>query len=192
MRIKSLLFLLILTCSCTTNKSIVKSTHIPQEQTNKILKMEIISMSKHFKTQNYEVLPYLYYNKQGDYNKIKGDYFSLRHPKYEEVNLLVGFWKNYGNSENILKAQVWVKSNTKSTFNKLDIEVASLKHGKMLVTPMNRNTHRSKKSNKELSFVIKLSINNNQQLVDKISGDAITITVDGYKYTMLNPFIKTN
>lgn len=167
--------------SCNVQKNINVQNHLPQISTKKLLQNNIIPPNSHYKSRYYSMLPYLFYNG-------KGDYFSLKHPIYEEVNIMIGYWEELGEYRNILLAVVWVKSKTQYDLTNLDINVVSSKHGLMI--PKYRHRDRDSNFNNEIAYTVKIPLEYERQIIDKVNDDVVTITVNGYKYEMLNPELK--
>lgn len=184
--VKVILVSLVVSFSCginiSDNHNRLSKDYIKQLQEN-----NIIPPNNNYKSRYYSFLPYLYDNGNNDFISIRGDYYSAKHPKYRSINITCGFRKEYGELRNVLKSNIWINSRSKTDFNDLNIQVESSKHGKMRPTLFKRNDSRNPDYNIEYIFHTEIAIDSSSQIIEKVKDDYITITVDGYKYEMLNP-----
>ena len=175
--------------ACSPSKAPVKAkTHheIPIET---LLSRGIVPYNAQYKSRYYDLLPYLFYNAGDDFIEIKGDYYSLKHPIHNQVNIMVGFWADYGKYKNVLLAYVWVNSPNQTAADTSSVQVSSSKHGLLLTTPWKKSPYRTG-FRKELFFTKQIELAYKAEIIDKLYDDVITVTVDGHKYQLLNPEFK--
>jgi hypothetical protein len=184
-----LLFLTLFYACAIKNKTEI-SKKLYSIPTNLTSKEDIIDKSSNFIRHPNSGIHYLYNNKSDNFIKIKGDYFSTSHPKFKEINIIVGFQKKYRDFKNVLYTQIWVKSKEKVDLKKLIIQVKSSKFGEIKSTPIERNSHRDPNLNTELMFKTEILLDNGKQVLEKIYNDNLTITINGYLYEFKSPIIK--
>lgn len=56
--------------------------------------------------------------------------------------------------------------------------------------PKYRHRDRDSNFNNEIAYTVKIPLEYERQIIDKVYDDVVTITVNGYKYEMLNPELK--
>lgn len=185
-RSNRLVMLMLFTFSCSSSKPIVEKNYSPPIPIEKLLNRGIVPYNKDYKSQYFDLFPYLYFNRGNQFINIKGDYFSLKHPTLKEVNVSVGLWTKYGKKRNILRAQVWVEGYTKATLDTCSIMATSSKHGYLTGQGFTKNPYR-KGYHKEVVFEKQFELENSSELLKLIDDDVITITVNGQEYQFLNP-----
>ncbi len=187
-----LLTFLSLTIFCFAHASAQnKPDYLPEIPLEELHNRGIVPGRSTYKSSYYRIMPYLYYNSGDNFIEVKGDLISLKHPVYDEVNLMVGFFSRYGKYKNMLLALIWVKSSDKELLKNIDIYVHSSKHGQLLLSPKKQNFHRPRFS-KDFLYTRNIELDEPSDILEKIKDDVITIMVDGQKYELLNPEIQLN
>lgn len=184
------LLVLLLLSSCESQKEVSKIRRLPQIKTSELLQRNIIPINDFYKDRYYSMLPYLCDNSSGDFVKVLGDYFSLKHPKYDQVNIMVGYFEKLGKYKNTLLTSVWIKAKNKKDFDSLDIKVRSNLHGEMPGKYIFRK--RDMNFNQEFHFTVQIPLESKKQIVEKLLNDYITIIVNAHEYRMFSPEIKFN
>jgi len=176
--------------SCSSQKINNNNSKYAPEISSEILQeQQIVPINDHYKSNYYKLLPYLYYNGRSDFKRIKGDYYSMSHHIHKEVNIMAGFWDDYGGHKNVLVASVWVEGFNEEALDTLQIQVHSSKHGFLKITPKKRNPNRHTFF-KELCFTKVIELEERADILNKINDDVIIVSVNGYKYELLTPEIR--
>lgn len=127
---------------------------------------------------------YHYLNTDSKFNKIKGDYYSLKHPKNIEVNMIVNYSKKFMNIENSIVAQIWVITKNETELKNLKIKVYSEKNG---ILNFHSNFNRTRKNPYWVEKIFTKKLDTNTNFINLVSDDKIYVEVNGYKYTFVTP-----
>lgn len=180
------LFLCALLLSCNNSKpaAYTVSEVVPYE---KLLSKGIIPNNPNYKSTYPDILPYLYYNQDGLYKEIKGDFFSLGHTGFKEVNLMVGYWRKYNKYTNILLARVWIHNPDGRVVGPTDMHISSSEFGSFKEVKTARNPYRKGKEHLEQLFILPLPEGADKRILQVLADDVIRINVNGQDYIFLTP-----
>lgn len=127
---------------------------------------------------------YHYLNTDNKFNKIKGDYYSLKHPNNIEVNLIVNYSKKFMSIENSIVAQIWVNTKNEKELKNLKIKVYSEKNG---ILNFHSNFNRTRKDPFWVEKIFTKKLDTKPNVINLVSDDKIYVEVNGYKYTLVTP-----
>lgn len=163
------------------------SLEIPIETLHK---KGIVPIITNYKVSYFKVMPYLFYNEQDTFNELQGDFYNVDHSAMKDINIMVGYWKKYGDEQHSLIVLLSLSKSSVPALKDTPIKVESSKHGIF----ENRLLEQSgfNKSQQRQLFVKKLNLENDQDAINKVFDDVSTITVGNQKYTFLNPELKLN
>jgi hypothetical protein len=181
------LLLLILFSSCSSNyKTFKPKREIKPEIPIKILnKKGIVAHSKKYKSQYPRLLPYLLYNENNVFNNFKGDFMNVKNNEVSNINLMVEYVREYFNYKNSLIVLIAKSDNSIGSLKRIPISVKSSKYGDFSKTYLRDDE--IDRSQQRILFTRQIHINNDFDILDKIYGDVITVTIGEQKYNFLNP-----
>ncbi|THD65860.1 hypothetical protein E7Z59_14870 [Robertkochia marina] len=180
------LFLLcLLSCSGSRNS---RSPEIKEEIPLSVLNAKgIAAYSENYKQSYFHILPYLFFNEKDQFIKTQGDYYHLKYPSNQQINIMPGYFREYRNYRRVLIVLI---SNDHPVSNiplrDLPITVTSGKFGDL----SRGKLWGSKKINEQsqsILFYKELDIKDNAALLEQISEDVITVKIENETYLFLNP-----
>ena len=183
-RFTQILVIITLLISCSSTKN-VKPTITPEIDYKTLTERGIAPMHPKYKNSYFRILGYLFYNENDTFNTIQGDFFNVKHKNLGNLNLMVGFWKKYGKDKNLLDVSLAQSETSKPLLQKLEVKVSSSKHGDFKIGAAG-DDEISIKQQRRL-YLNNLNIKDNQDLLNQIFDDVITVTIRNETYTFLNP-----
>ena len=110
---------------------------------------------------------------------------NVKNNQIANLNLMVGYWKNYGYYKNTFIVLAAMSENSKGSLNEIPISVKSSKFGVFLKGKPKNNPF--SKIQQRILFTKEIEINNDFEIIDKIYDDVITVTIGDQNYKFLNP-----
>ena len=141
--------------------------------------------NSHYKHMYYRLMPYLYWNNDGKYNELQGDFYNVKFDPDSNLNISVEFNKKYGKYDNSLYVLIAMTNTSKVTIRNTPISVISRKHGEFIKGEPNYNEYNE--IQQRVLFVKKLSFENKYELLEQIKDDYITVIIGNQKYEFINP-----
>lgn len=183
----SILLTLFSNCSGSSKISMSKNkVKVKPEISIKILnKNGIVAYNPNYKKNYPIILPYFLYNENNVFNDIRGDFINVKNNQIANLNLMVGYWKNYGYYKNTFIVLAAMSENSKGSLNEIPISVKSSKFGVFLKGKPKNNPF--SKIQQRILFTKEIEINNDFEIIDKIYDDVITVTIGDQNYKFLNP-----
>ena len=185
-KIPYLILILTLVISCSSTSKLTRPEIQPEISTSKLNSKGIAAINPKYKQSYYRCLPYLFFNKSGTFNGIQGDFYNVKFNINSDINIMPGFWSDYGSYQNSLIVLIAMSGTSKLPIKNIPISVESSKHGAFekgeLIGNEQINT-----SQQRVLFVKKLELENRFDVLNKINDDVITINIGGQIYKFLNP-----
>lgn len=133
-------------------------------------------------------MPYLFYNENGTFNGIHGDFYNVKFGTSSDLNIKPGFWNKYGKYRNTLLVLIARSDTSALPLENLPITVHSSKHGKFEKGILMGNKAINA-SQQRVLFIKELELENRYDVLNKIEDDVITVNIEGQLYKFLNPEI---
>jgi hypothetical protein len=189
--LKRLLYLiLLLVTSCSSTTKLTRPEIQPEILSSKLNANGITAIKPNYKQSYFRILPYLFLNKSETFNEIQGDFYNVKFNVNSNLNIMPGFWQDYGNYHNSLIVLIAMSGTSKLPLKNIPISVESSKHGVFEQKKLIVNNQFYKRYQRVL-FVKKLELENRFfDVLNKINDDVITVKIGGQIYTFLNPEIK--
>ena len=179
---KRLLYLILLiVISCSSTSQLPRPEIQSEIPVSKLNSNRIAAINPNYKNSYFRLLPYLFFNESSTFNEIQGDFYNVKFNANSNLNIMPGFWSEYGNYKNSLI--VLIAMSETSTLPIKDIPI-SVEQEKLI------GNNQINKSQQRVLFVKKLELENQFDVLDKINDDVITVKIGEQIYTFLNPEIK--
>lgn len=188
-RILYLIFILLVLVSCSSTSKLPRPEIQPEILSSKLNSNGIAAINPNYKKSYFRLLPYLFSNKSGTFNEIQGDFYNVKFNVNSNLNIMPGFWSEYGSFQNSLIVLVAMSGSSTLSIKDIPISVESSKHGVFEQGKLIGN-NQINKSQQRVLFVKKLELENRFDVLNKINDDEITVNIGGQVYTFLNPEIK--
>ncbi|WP_145758334.1 hypothetical protein [Sediminicola sp. YIK13] len=187
---KRLLYLiLLLVVSCSSISQLPRPEIQSEILSSKLNSNGIAAINPNYKKSYFRLLPYLFFNESGTFNEIQGDFYNVKFNVNSNLNIMPGFWSDYGNYQNSLIVLIAMSGSSTLPIKDTPISVESSKHGVFEKKKLIGNSQINK-SQQRVLFVKKLELENPFDILNKINDDVITVKIGGQVYTFLNPEIK--
>jgi hypothetical protein len=169
----------------------ITTSDIKPEINPKILNEKgIVGYNANYKKNYFRLLPYFFYNGNGTFNEILGDSYNVDYLIDYDINIMPGFWSEYGEYKNVLLVLI-SKANSKNLqLKNIPISVKSSKHGMFEAGDLTKSGFNENQQG--VLFIKKLELQNKYDILNKIYDDVITVTIGGQIYKFLNPEIDLN
>ena len=177
------IFLTVLICitvSCKVTKVNTDYNSIKRISLKKIKKKGAIIRPNNNNHSFSNVFLYHFLNTDNQFNKLNGDYYSLKHPDNFEVNIIVNYSKKFMGIENSIIAQIWVNAKNETDLKNLKVKVSSKKNG---ILNFHSNFNRTRKEQFWVEKLFVKKINDNS--LNLLSEDKIDIEINGHHYTFI-------
>ncbi|MFH6602037.1 hypothetical protein ACEZ3G_01000 [Maribacter algicola] len=187
---KRLLYLILpLLVSCSSSSQLLRPEIHSEILSSKLNAKGIAAINPNYKKSYFRILPYLFFNKSGTFNEIQGDFYNVKFNVNSNLNIMSGFWSDYGNYQNSLIVLIAMSETSTLPIKDIPISVESSKHGVFEKKKLIGNSQINK-SQQRVLFVKKLELENRFDVLNKINDDVITVKIGGQVYTFLNPEIE--
>ncbi len=181
-----LILILSLVLSCSSSSKLLRPQIQPEIPIAELCSKGILPFNTNYKKSYYKILPYLFFNEGGTFIKIHGDFYNLKFNSNSDINIMPGFWSDYGSHQNSLIVLVSLSETSKLPLKDIPISVESSKHGTFEKEKLIGNQGINRVQQRIL-FVKKLELENEYDVLNKINDDVITVTIGGQIYKFLNP-----
>ena len=161
----------------------------PEILSSKLSANGIVAINPKYKQSYYRLLPYLFLNENGIFNEIQGDSYNVKFNIDSDLNIMPGFWNDYGTYQNSLIVLIANSGTSTLPVMNIPISVESSKHGIFARGKIIGNDQEIK-SQQQVLFVKKLELENRFDVLNKINDDVITVKIGGQIYRFLNPELK--
>lgn len=186
---KRLLYIILLiVISCSSTSQLPKPKIQSEIPASKLNSNGIAAINSTYKKSYFRLLPYLFFNESGTFNEIQGDFYNVKFNTNSNLNIMPGFWSDYGKYQNSLIVLIAMSGSSTLPIKDIPISVESSKHGVFEKKKLIGNSHINK-SQQRVLFVKKLELENRFDVLNKINDDVITVNIGGQIYTFLNPEI---
>ncbi|MDO1512395.1 hypothetical protein Q2T41_06990 [Maribacter confluentis] len=187
---KRLLFLIVLfVVSCSSTSQLPRPEIQSEILASKLNSHGIAAINPTYKKSYYRILPYLLFNESGTFNEIQGDFYNVKFNVNSNLNIMPGFWRDYGKYKNSLIVLIAMSRSSTLPIKGIPISVESSKHGVFEKKKLIGNSQVNK-SQQRVLFVKMLELENRYDVLNKINDDVITVKIGEQVYTFLNPEIK--
>ncbi len=149
----------------------------------------IIAINPKYKQSYYRLLPYLFFNENGTFNEIQGDFYNVKFNINSNLNIMPGFWSDYGTYQNSLIVLIAMSGTSTVPIKAIPISVESSKHGVFEQGNLIGNNPFNQ-SQQRVLFVKKLELENRFEVLNKINDDVIIVKIGAQIYKFLNPEIE--
>lgn len=180
---------LLVVLSCSTTSKLPKPEIQPEIPLSELNSKGIAAINPKYKQSYYKLLPYLFLDENGGFNEIKGDFYNVKFNMSSNINIMPGFWSDYGTYENSLIVLIALSETSTLPIKDIPISVESSKHG-VFDSGKLIGDNQINKSQQRILFVKKLELENRFDILNKINDDVITVKVGGQIYKFLNPEIE--
>ena len=161
----------------------------PEILSSKLNANGITAINPNYKQSYFRLLPYLFFNENETFNEIQGDFYNVKFNVYSNLNIMAGFWRDYGTYQNSLIVLIAMSGTSTLPIKDIPISIESSKHGVFEQGKLIGN-NQINKSQQRVLFVKKLELENRFDVLNKINDDIITVKIGGQVYKFLNPEIK--
>tara|TARA_R110001592_G_scaffold156791_3_gene387464 strand:+ start:5435 stop:5884 length:450 start_codon:yes stop_codon:yes gene_type:complete len=126
-----LILVLYLSCSSSSklNKSATRPEISPEIPITKLSEKGIAAINPNYKNNYYSLMPYLFWNGDGNFNTIQGDFYNVKYGNNSDINIMTGFWGDYGVYKNALVILIALSNSSSEPINNISIAVQSSKNG---------------------------------------------------------------
>tara|TARA_R110002051_G_scaffold127199_1_gene200834 strand:- start:1368 stop:1946 length:579 start_codon:yes stop_codon:yes gene_type:complete len=184
-----LILILLLADSCSSTSKLPRPEIQSEILSSKLNANGIAAINPSYKQSYFKLLPYLFLNEGGTFNEIQGDFYNVKFNVNSNLNIMPGFWSDYGNYQNSLIVLIAMSETSTLPIKDIPISVESSKHGVFEKNKLIGN-NQINKSQQRVLFVKKLELENQFDVLNKINDDVITVEIGGQVYKFLNPEIK--
>jgi len=188
-RVLNLIFIPLLVVSCSSTSKLPRPEIQSEILSSKLNANGIAAINPNYKQSYFRLLPYLFFNESETFNEIQGDFYNLKFNANSNLNIMPGFWSDYGNYQNSLIVLIAMSGTSTLPIKDIPISVESSKHGAFKQEKLIGN-NQTNKSQQRVLFVKKLELENRFDVLNKINDDVITVKIGGQVYKFLNPEIK--
>ncbi len=136
-------------------------------------------------------MPYLFFNKNGTFNEIQGDFYNVKFNINSDINVMSGYWREYGNYKHSLIVLIAMSSKSSIPLKGIPISVESSKNGFFEKAEPIGNSEANRIQQRVL-FVKRLDLKNPYDVLNKIHDDVITVKVGAQVYEFLTPELSLN
>ncbi|NHF60168.1 hypothetical protein FK220_012495 [Flavobacteriaceae bacterium TP-CH-4] len=188
-RVPYLLFMLLLAASCSSTSKLPRPEIQPEFLSSNLNANGIVAISPDYKQSYFRRLPYLFVNESETFNEIQGDFYNVKFNVDSNLNIMPGFWSDYGTYQNSLIVLIVMSGTSTLPIKDIPISVVSSKHGVFEREKLIGNNQINEAQQRVL-FVKKLALTNRFDVLNKINDDVLIVKIDGQLYKFLNPEIK--
>ncbi|MDC6350096.1 hypothetical protein PP178_00910 [Zeaxanthinibacter sp. PT1] len=185
MRSLCMLISLIGLVSCSSKSNVIRPAHLPEIPTAQLNQRGIAAINPEYKRNYFTLLPYLFYNRDGSFNELQGDFYNLKYGASSNVNIMPGYWKDYGSYKNVLVVLIALSNSSTQPINNVPIKVVSSKNGAFKKGKLGYSAHN--KSQQRILFIRELNLMNQYDILEKVNDDVITVSIGEVDYEFLNP-----
>ncbi len=182
----TIIFMVSLLLRCSSASKIAKPSYDREIPVNILGERGIVPINSHYKGMYPYLLSYLFYNENNTYNKIAGDFFNLKHSRIGQLNIMPGYWKDFGDIKKCLIVLIAMTDSSTASLKNVPTTVKSSKYG-FLVKRKFDNPDEINISQQRQLFIKNLDVDNDWDILEKVEDDVITVTIGEQSYTFINP-----
>ncbi|SDB23429.1 hypothetical protein SAMN03097699_0223 [Flavobacteriaceae bacterium MAR_2010_188] len=176
----------ILLIGCGSSSNLNKPDYKKEIPINVLGERGIIPINSHYKGMYPYLLSYVFYNDNNSFNKIQGDFYNLKHSKSGQVNIMPGYWKEYGDIKKSFIVVIAMTDSSTASLKNLPTSVKSSKYGFLVQREFNKPNEFDIRQQRQL-FIKNLDVENDWDILEKVEDDVITVTIGEQSYTFINP-----
>ena len=182
-----LILVLYLSCSSSSklNISAVRPEISPEIPITKLSEKGIAVIHPNYKNNYYSLMPYLFWNGDGNFNTIQGDFYNVKYGNNSDINIMTGFWGDYGVYKNALVILIALSNSSSEPINNISIAVQSSKNGEFNKRKPRYNDYN--KLQQRVLFINELELANEYSILEKLEDDIITVKIGEQIYEFINP-----
>ncbi|GAA0871785.1 hypothetical protein GCM10009117_09310 [Gangjinia marincola] len=149
-----------------------------------LLQKNLIPPKADFKSNYFDLVPYLFYNISKEFNGIDGDFYNLGYNSIENYNFIVDFERRLGSNKNVLVVMIRDAENTGIPIKHRQVTATSKKFGALKITDQPVSTKGENYS--QVLLTLEIDYDSSSELLQKLRGDQIIVTIDDKKYRFLS------
>lgn len=181
------IFLITFFLSCSSSSKLAKFKIKPEIPIAKLNEKGIAVINPNYKRNYYRILPYLFYNSNEVFNEVKGDFYNVKYNLSSNLNIMSGFWSEYGEYKNSLIVLIGMSNSSTIPLKGIPITVKSSKHGVFEKKTKLWGNNITNQIQQRVLFVKKLELNKKYDVINKVFDDVITVKIGEQIYEFLNP-----
>lgn len=184
-RISIFIFFLVFLSACSSSSRLIKPQFKPEFSIELLNQKRIAAINPNYKKNYFRLMPYLFYNRNNTFNEIQGDFYNVDYRMVSNINIMTGYWSEYGKYKNALIVLIAMSGSSKLPLKGVPISVESSKHGIFQKGKLNDNEFN--RVQERVLFVKELELENKYDVLNKVYDDVITVQIGGQIYEFLNP-----
>ncbi|MFD2585340.1 hypothetical protein ACFSQJ_00250 [Croceitalea marina] len=185
---------LLLFISCQSSSKLPRPIIKPEIPISRLNENAIATISPNYKDSYFRLLPYLFFNANGTFNEIQGDFYNVKFNTSSNINIMPGFWRDYGDYKNSIIVLIALSETSSIPIKDIYISVESSKNGVFIREKINEGHKLDyiSRSQQRVLFFKELSLENQYDVLNKINDDVLTVKVGEQVYKFLTPELELN
>lgn len=185
-----LVFLTIVLTSCGTQQTTLFRSIAPALSEAQLTAQGLQPIRPDYKSKYPKLLPYLLDNTQAVFNEVQGGFYNLKHPQLSDINIMIGYWKNYGGQKNVIVVLLAMTTTSKGSLNNQEIKIQCAS------TPHLRGVHNMPNSyngvQERRTFLLDVDVPKGTSILNKLKNDTVQVTIGDQSYTFRSPEMDDN
>jgi hypothetical protein len=180
--------LLTIIYACASGSKIPRPVVEPEISEDILKRNNLVTYQPAYKRHYFKILPYLYKNSNKTFNEIQGDFYNIDYQIVSNLNISPGYFRESGELKNILSVMIALSNTSTLPLNGVPISVESSKHGIFRKKELEDGEFNRKQQ--RVLFVKELELTHRYDVLNKVKGDTITVTIGGQIFEFLSPEIE--
>jgi len=173
--------------SCSSSSKLPKPEIKLEIPITKLNEKGIVAINPNYKRNYYRILPYLFFNSSEAFNEIKGDFYNVKYKLSSNLNIMPGFFSQYGEYKNSLIVLIGMSNSSTIPLKGIPITVKSSKYGVFEKKAKLWGNNETNQIQQRVLFVKKLELNKKYDVINKVFGDVITVKIGEQIYVIFKP-----